>query len=172
MKTTKLFLLLVCTTLTLVGCLEEKTPNEITPSTSALKLPALFSDHMVLQQIMSCPVWGWARDGTPVTVEINGKQAKTTARDGRWQVKLPVMEAGGPYTLTISTPDKTIELKDVLVGEVWVCSGQSNMEWPVETSNNAEAEIAAAKYPNMRLFTVEKFTSGKPLQDVTGKWLV
>jgi sialate O-acetylesterase len=172
MKTTKSLLFLICIFLSLVGCLEEKAPNDITPSASALKLPALFSDHMVLQQKMKCPVWGWAKDGTSVTVEINGKKVKATARDGRWQVQLPALEAGGPYTLTISTSDKTIELKDVLAGEVWVCSGQSNMEFPVESSNNAQAEIAAAKYPNLRLFTVEKATSGEPLQDVTGQWVV
>jgi len=172
MKTAKSLLCLVSIFLGLVGCSETKVSNDITPSVSGLKLPALFSDNMVLQQKMSCPLWGWAEDGTPVTAEINGNQAKTRARNGRWQVKLPVMEAGGPYTLTISTPEKTIELKDVMVGEVWICSGQSNMEWPVETSNNAEAEIAAAKYPNLRLFTVEKATADKPLQDVTGKWVV
>ncbi|MBN2180890.1 MAG: hypothetical protein JW715_03165 [Sedimentisphaerales bacterium] len=172
MKTTKSFLCLASIFLCLVGCLESNSLNDITPSESALKLPALFSDHMVLQQKLNCPVWGWAGDGTPVTVEINGQKVKTTARDGRWQVRLPALEAGGPYTLTVRTPGRTIELKDVLVGEVWVCSGQSNMEWPVETSNNAQAEIAAAKYPNMRLFTVEKATSSEPLQDVTGHWVL
>ncbi len=172
MKATVSLICLISIFLSLVGCLEEKTPNDITPSVSDLKLPALFSDHMVLQQKISCPLWGWAKDGTPVTVEINGKKVKATARNGRWQVKLPVMKAGGPYTLTVRTPEHTIELKDVLVGEVWVCSGQSNMEWPIESSNNARAEITAAQYPNLRLFTVEKATSSEPLQDVTGQWVV
>ena len=123
MKTTMSLLCLISIFLSLVGCQEAKGTKDITTSTSALKLPALFSDHMVLQQKLSCPVWGWAKDGTQVTAEINGKKVKATARDGRWQVQLPAMEAGGPYTLTISTSDKTIELKDVLAGEVWVCSG-------------------------------------------------
>ena len=172
MKTTRSLLFFVSIFLSLVGCQEANGTKDITTSTSALKLPALFSDHMVLQQKMKCPVWGWAKDGAMVTIEINGKKAKAKARGGRWQVRLPAMEAGGPYTLTISTTDKTIELKDVLVGEVWVCSGQSNMEFPVESANNAKAEIAAAKYPDLRLFTVEKATSSEPLQDVTGKWVV
>ena len=172
MKTTRSLFCLVSIFLGLVGCLEAKGPNDIDPSASALKLPALFSDHMVLQQKTACPVWGWADDGTKVTVKINDKTAETIAQDGHWQVQLPALEAGGPYTLTVRTPECTIELKDVLVGEVWVCSGQYNMEWPVESSNHAQAEIAAAQYPNLRLFTVEKATSSEPLQDVTGHWVL
>jgi sialate O-acetylesterase len=172
MKTTMSLICLVSIFLGLVGCSETKESNAITPSASDLKLPALFSDHMVLQQKLACPVWGWASDGTKVTVEINGQRATATAKDRCWQVQLPALEAGGPYTLTVSTPQRMIELKDVLVGEVWVCSGQSNMEFPVVSSQNAQAEIAAAHYPNIRLFTVEKATSSEPLQDVTGQWVV
>jgi sialate O-acetylesterase len=172
MKTTKSLLCLVSVFLGLVGCSETKVSNDITPSASALKLPALFSDHMVLQQKMSCPVWGWAKDGTSVTVEINGQKATAMARDGRWQVKLPALEAGGPYKLTVRTPESKIELNDVLVGEVWVCSGQSNMEWAVESSNNAKAEIATADYPKIRLFTVKQDIATTPQRDVTGQWAV
>lgn len=141
-------------------------------SSSQLKLPAIFSDHMVLQQGIDCKVWGWAQNGTQVTVTINDQFAETIAKDEQWQVQLSTLQAGGPYTLTISTSDQTIELNDVLVGEVWVCSGQSNMEWPVASANNAEVEIAAAQYPNLRLFTVTKAVATTPQPDVTGQWMV
>ena len=98
--------------LTLVGCLPPKTSVTVV----ALKLPALFSDHMILQQGTACRVWGWAPNGTGVTVQINGQTAKAVAKAGRWQVHLPALEAGGPYRLTISTPAQTIKLNDVLVG--------------------------------------------------------
>ncbi len=154
--------------LVLAGCSHPKAAVSVT----GLKLPALFSDHMILQQETACKVWGWAPNGTQVTVQINGQTAKAVAKTGRWQVHLPVMEAGGPYKLTISTSTQTIELKDVLVGDVWICSGQSNMEFALDSAQNAQAEIAAAQYPNLRLFTVERATSQTPLDDVTGHWEV
>ena len=154
------------------GCSQLKGQRDVGSGSSELKLPALFSDHMVLQREATCPVWGWADDGTTVTVEIDGQSAETVAQDGRWQVELPALEAGGPYTLTICADDETIELDDVLVGEVWICSGQSNMEFAVESANNAQVEIAQAQHPTLRLFTVEKATSSEPLDDVTGQWVV
>ncbi len=156
----------------LAGCSRPESPIDVTPHASDLKLPALFSDHMVLQQKATCPVWGWASDGAKVAVEINGQSAETLAKDGRWQVQLPALVAGGPYTLTIRTDDCTIEFDDVLVGDVWICSGQSNMEFAVESANDAQAEIAQAQHPTLRLFTVEKATSDEPLEDVTGQWVV
>ena len=168
MKTTRSLICLTATLLTiLAGCSQPTSPQSV-----ELKLPAVFSDHMVLQQGIKCQVWGWANDGCQVTVEIGDQVVETTAQDGRWQVSLPALEAGGPYTLRVSTADQTIELTDVLVGEVWICSGQSNMEWPLASANNAEAEIAAADYPELRLFTVTKATSQEPLDDVTGQWEV
>src|SRR5215472_2678315 len=95
-----------------------------------VKLPALFSDNMVLQQGMSVPVWGWADEGEEVVVIFRGKAVKSKTVDGKWMVKLPSHIAGGPEVMVIQGKNR-IQLKNVVVGEVWICSGQSNMEWPL-----------------------------------------
>ena len=120
-----------------------------------VKLPALISNGMVLQQGMSVPLWGWADEGEAVTVEFQNQKVTATTKDGKWMVRLKSLKAGGPFTLTISGKNK-IELANVLVGEVWICSGQSNMQWQLRQTDNAEAEIANAKYPMIRLFTVPR----------------
>jgi len=134
-----------------------------------VKLPALVSDGMVLQQGINVPVWGWADEGESVTVEFQGQKVSTTAKDGKWMVRLKPLKAGGPFTLTVRGKN-TIELKNVLVGEVWVCSGQSNMGWRLNQSDNAEAEIASAKYPMIRLFTVPRAEVDAPVTDVKAEW--
>src|SRR5690242_1853461 len=98
-----------------------------------VKPHGLFTDGAVLQRDMRVPVWGTARDGEKVTVSIAGQKATTTAEGGRWMVHLKSMKAGGPYTLKIAG-DNTVEIHDVLVGEVYIASGQSNMEWPLAAS--------------------------------------
>lgn len=134
-----------------------------------VKLPALISDGMVLQQEMPAPLWGWADEGESVTVEIQNQKVSTTAKDGKWTVRLKPLKAGGPFTLTVSGKNK-IELKNVLVGEVWICGGQSNMGWRLNQSDNAETEIAAAKYPMIRLFTVPRAELDAPVADVKAGW--
>jgi sialate O-acetylesterase len=134
-----------------------------------VKLPALFSDNMVLQREMAVPVWGWADHGEVVTVEFRGQRSSTVARDGKWQVRLPKLQAGGPDTLTVSGKNK-VELQNVLVGEVWVCSGQSNMEWPVMRSFEPEKTIANSGNPVIRLFTVPKLKANQPTNNVKGSW--
>lgn len=127
-----------------------------TPSTPAadLQLPPLFTDHMVLQRDTPITVWGWATPDGTISVTLDGQQATTRVNaDSTWRLTLPPMPAGGPHTLTIAGAE-TVTLTDVLVGEVWVASGQSNMEWPLQTANDAEAEIQAAAYPDIRLFKV------------------
>src|SRR5690349_2121195 len=94
-----------------------------------VRLPGLFSDNMVLQQRASLPIWGWADDGEEISVSFRGQQVKAKAQHGKWKVKLAPCKAGGPDNLVVEGKNK-IELKHVLVGEVWICSGQSNMEWP------------------------------------------
>ncbi|AWG22661.1 sialate O-acetylesterase [Flavobacterium faecale] len=119
-----------------------------------VKLPSIFSNHMVLQRNQQNPIWGKASAGEKVTVVINGQKHKTsTDESGNWKVKLAPMQAGGPYVLTVQGKNK-ITFKDVLIGEVWVCAGQSNMQWSVVNSNHSEVELAAANYPNIRLFSV------------------
>jgi sialate O-acetylesterase len=134
-----------------------------------VRLPALFSDNMVLQHGTRVPVWGWAEDGETVTIQFHDQKLKTKAAHGQWIVHLKKLDAGGPDELTVSGKN-TIVLKNVLVGEVWVCSGQSNMELPLSRSFEPQGDIAAAANPNLRVFTVPKVKSEKPITDVKASW--
>jgi len=137
-----------------------------------VRVPALIGDNMVLQRGVRLKVWGWADPGESVAVEINGQRAVAkAAADGRWSVRLQPMEAGGPYTMTI-TGKNALSFRNVMVGEVWVCSGQSNMEWPVAASMNGDREVASADYPMIRLFTVPHKVATSPQDDAGGKWEV
>ena len=136
-----------------------------------VKLPKIISDHMVLQKGMALPIWGWADPGEEVAVALGGKRAVVKADEkGKWAVKLGAPKVGGPYELVVATANSTITVKDILVGEVWVASGQSNMQWSVGASANPQQEIAAANYPKIRLFTVNRKVSDKPLDDCFGSW--
>jgi sialate O-acetylesterase len=139
------------------------------PAASAdLRLPAVFSDHMVLQQQMPLAVWGWAGPGERVEVRLRAQRVSTTADpDGRWQVALAPETAGGPEQLVVAGVTGTKRFTDVLIGEVWVGSGQSNMQWEVRQAQDAEAEIAAASHPRIRLFSVKRVTALEPADDVT-----
>ena len=138
-------------------------------ATAALKLPALIGDNMVLQQGQAVPLWGWAKKGAEVRVSIAGQSLSTKADDqGRWKVTLAKLETGGPHELTIKAGNESRTLKNVLVGEVWVCSGQSNMEMGVGVSKDAKQEIAAGNFPKIRLFTVERHNEPAPLDDCKG----
>ena len=135
-----------------------------------VKLPAIFGDNMVLQRETSVPVWGWADTGEQVTVKMLG-QTKATLPDasGKWMLRLDPLKAGGPYTMTVSGKN-SITFHNVLVGEVWLCSGQSNMYFPVNRADRAEEEIAAAKYPQIRLISVPLLGTQEPQHDFQGKW--
>jgi sialate O-acetylesterase len=138
-----------------------------------VKLPAIFGDNMVLQQQSKAAVWGWAAAGEKVTVKGSWMWLPVSTKadkDGNWQVKIKTPRAGGPYTLTIQGNNK-ITLANVLSGEVWICSGQSNMQWTVGQSDNAKKEIAAAKYPTIRLFTVSRVFTPEPQKNCTGNWV-
>ena len=133
---------------------------------SNIQLTSIFSDNMVLQQKETCPVWGTANPGGQVTVQFaDQKKATIVGNDGLWRVDLSPMKAGGPFDLIISGTN-TISFENVLVGEVWVCSGQSNMQMSVKNSANAKEEINNAQYPNIRLFTVERTVSPKPITKI------
>jgi len=137
-----------------------------------LQLPALFSDNMVLQQGMPVPVWGWAEEGDAVTVSFRGKSVSATTRNLKWSVKLPALKPGGPDVLVVSTKGRTVRLANVMVGEVWVCSGQSNMEWPMRMSHEPEAGIAAATNKLIRLFEVPNVKSDTPTVRINSSWQV
>lgn len=125
------------------------------PLLAQLECAQIFSDHMVLQREREIQIWGWDEPRTKVSVSMNEETVEgRTNQEGRWQVSLPAMEAGGPYLLTVSTRRETVTFSDVWIGDVWLCSGQSNMEWPMAAVNDAEEEIASADHPMIRLFDV------------------
>lgn len=166
MKLTKVFLILF---LTLIGCQNH----------SNLKLPSLIGDNMLLQQKTTAKIWGKANPGSKINVSASWKSDGNAiaGKDRKWLVNIATPEAGGPYTLSISGGDTTITIKNVLIGEVWFCSGQSNMEMPVagwppaDTIMHSAGTISSASIPEIRLFNVEKKISGDPLDDCTGKWV-
>jgi sialate O-acetylesterase len=130
------------------------------------RLAGIFGEHMVLQRQAPVPVWGTALAGEAVRVTLHGRTRATRAgADGRWQVELPAVPAGGPYTLRVQATH-TLELKDVLVGDVWLCAGQSNMEWPLAQSQGAAAELAAASHPTIRHLKIAHRASLAPQADI------
>ena len=145
-----------------------------------LTLNSLFSDHMVLQQQQEVTLWGKYTPKEKISVKANWGSESTTKADekGNWRLNLTTLNAGGPFEVSISTRDTTITLVDVMVGEVWLASGQSNMEMPLEgylpnepIDNNLE-EIAAADYPDIRSYKVVRATSQIPLNHSEGQWKV
>jgi len=146
-----------------------------------VRLAAVFSDHIVLQQGCPVPVWGWADAGEKVTVTVAGQTAEATAdAGGRWKAALPALKAGGPHTLVVKGAGaNAITLNDVLVGEVWLASGQSNMNMPIDWGvfgkwGSPECTAALAKIDDsqLRMFLVGRRTSHKPADDVSGAWKV
>jgi sialate O-acetylesterase len=134
-----------------------------------VKLHNLFTEGAVLQRGGPVPVWGTARDGERVTVEIQGQKATTTASDGRWMVRLRPLRTGGPYTMLVRG-DNLVTLNGILVGDVWLCSGQSNMEWPISATAETAEALAAASDENLRLFTVPRRATDAPERDVNASW--
>ncbi len=137
-----------------------------------VRLPAILSDNMVLQQQTKVRIWGTANPGERVTVTLQKESSHAVAdKQGHWETWLNTGKAGGPFELTVNG-DNLLTIKNVLIGEVWLCSGQSNMEWPLINTFGGAETVAQAKYPEIRLFTVEKHTSTTPLTDVVGHWVV
>lgn len=138
-----------------------------------LKLPSVFGDHMVLQRDMPVPVWGWGTSGESISVQF-GDQSQTTqvGADSKWMVKLDAVSVGEPRTLTITSGSDTTTINDVLVGEVWVCSGQSNMQWMVAAGIDPDLEAARADRPNLRLFQLPQVSKAEPQDNVEASWRV
>ena len=146
-----------------------------TPALRAdIKLAAVFTDHAVLQRDAVVPVWGTAKHGEKLTVTFHGQSVVTKAdHDGHWRVDLAPMSASATPADLVVDGNNTVTLHDVLVGDVWLCSGQSNMEWPVRLSDNAPTEIATANFPLIRHFKVaQQMAHDQPADDVTGSWTV
>ena len=139
---------------------------------AGLQLPSLFSDNMVIQQKKKVPLWGRTAPGAGVkaTLGAASRSGKADAA-GAFRLDLPAQVAGGPLTLKIASGTDSITIKNVLIGEVWLCSGQSNMEWPVRNAMHADSEIAAAQYPLLRYFAVARNTALAPQDSCQGAWL-
>ena len=151
----------------------------VSTAPAEVRLPHLLDHNMILQRDMPIPVWGWANANEKVTVRLGKSSTSATAgANGQWSVKLPKMPAGGPYEMTVAGVN-TLTLTNVLIGEVWVCSGQSNMAKPIgihpgqQPCLNYEKEIAAADYPQIRLMEVPPASSQTAVEDIAGaEWLV
>lgn len=138
-----------------------------------VRLPGVFGDHMVLQRDVPLPVWGWADPGEKVTVTLGGQSKSATADNaGKWSLQLAAMKAGGPVEFKAQGKNNAVTFRDVLVGEVWLCSGQSNMAMTVNRVMNQEAEIASADHPEIRMLAVTRKTAKEPQDDCTGQWRV
>lgn len=134
-----------------------------------VKLNSLFTDNMVLQQKIAVPVWGTAEEGEDISITFNGQTVSAKSQDGKWMARLSPMNAGGPFEMTVKGKN-TITIKNVLIGEVWVCSGQSNMQFPVQASTLANEVIPKATNPNIRLFSVPRIVASAPQSTVDAKW--
>jgi sialate O-acetylesterase len=133
-----------------------------------VSMPKIFTSNMVLQRDQPLKIWGWADKGEKVTVQLNGQKLSTKAgKDGAWQIILQPIAAGGPYDMKVDGKN-SITYSNVLLGDVYICSGQSNMEWILRNTNNAKQEIAESNHPNIRHFTVTKATSFATQKDIAG----
>lgn len=141
------------------------------PLMAKVEVSPFFSDDGILQREQKVAVWGWADAGEKVEVSFSGqKKEVTTGGDGKWKVELSPMQASANgEVLTVKGPGNEVSFKNVVVGDIWFCSGQSNMEWTVWNSNNRDAEIAAAKYPAIRLMTVPRNPQEKPVDTAAVK---
>ena len=131
-----------------------------------VKLPKVFGDNMVLQRDSEIPVWGWADIGEKITITFHDQKVKTTAdKEGKWNVRLEPEKAGGPFSMTVKGKSEII-INNILIGDVWICSGQSNMVWPLWNTNNGAETIQKAGNQNIRLLVVPRTISVSPLEDV------
>lgn len=161
------FIQLFCLFLTInlmSGCAKVSLKSE--DKEMQFRVADVFSDNMVLQRRMKVPVWGWAASGSEITVEFEDHSKTVKARSsGQWQAEIGPFEAGGPYDLLIHGPE-TFTFSNVLVGEVWLASGQSNMEWPVGWAKDAKKEVRDADYPLIRLYTMPHRATLEPVKQI------
>jgi sialate O-acetylesterase len=154
---------------TRAACIVALAGLAVLSASAEVSLPPLLSEHAVLQRRTPIHIWGKAAAGEAVSVTFRGQTRSAVADDlGRWSAYLPPSEAGGPFTLAVSATN-TITLQDVMVGEVWVDSGQSNMEFSLRGANNGDAEAAAANHPKIRLIHVNKKVSALPVLDADAR---
>ena len=165
--------LILAATLPLVaGAAHAQTASSTAASAAHPFVSPMFTDNMVLQRGVADPVWGWTTPGGKVTVRVAAQVVTATAgKDGRWEAKVGPFDAGGPYMMTVAgAASQAATFRNILVGDVWVCSGQSNMEFGVGNVVDGPATMAAANNPNIRLFTVTRVIAGEPQTTLTGNW--
>ncbi|MEZ6092459.1 MAG: sialate O-acetylesterase, partial [Pirellulaceae bacterium] len=154
----------------LAGIVTLATMMVVTSAYADVRVPSIFGGNMVLQRDQENPIWGWAEPGEKVIVKVGDQQHETTAGDdGAWRVTLQPMSVGEPRSIVIEGKNR-LEFNDVLVGEVWLCSGQSNMQWSVSQSNNADLETLTANFPNIRLISVPRVGTQEEQDDFQGEW--
>ena len=140
-----------------------------------IRLATVFGDHMVLQQQSAAPVWGWASPGDELTIAASWDNVEiktTTSRNGTWKATLNTPKAGGPYVVVIKNAYQTVQVRDVMIGEVWICSGQSNMQWTLEGATEGAFEISKADLPDVRLFNISRSAADFPQVRGEGTWEV
>ncbi len=170
MKFKRTLAVLTLAMLTAAGTLPAQFPRPAMPTNQHPFVSTMFGDNMVLQRGKPDAIWGWTEPGKTVQVEIAGHSASGVAdKDGRWQVKIQPPKTGGPYTMNITGP-QTVELHDVLVGDVWLCGGQSNMELPLRFTENGAQVAKDSNFPQIRYFSVFGHPAYKPVNVVGGKW--
>jgi sialate O-acetylesterase len=142
-----------------------------TPALAKITLPKLISNHMVVQANANPRIWGWAAPNEPIEIKYLSKsQSVTTSPDGKWEANLGKIKPGTQFTIDIEGKENTISIVDVLAGEVWVCAGQSNMEFPLSRAAQATNEVEGHSWPPIRFFVVKKEEAASPMVDVSGTW--
>jgi sialate O-acetylesterase len=162
------------------GCVSRQTRHDGTPGsrdeTATESLPlvsAMFGDNMVLQRGKPDTIWGWSRPGDSIRVRIAAEDISGVAgADGRWQLKFAPPATGGPYIMKVTDGRRAVELRNVMVGDVWICGGQSNMELPLRFTDNAADVAKQANYPDIRYFNVAEHTAYRPIHTLRGTWRV
>ena len=136
-----------------------------------IKLPGYFTDNMMLQRDMPIKIWGWGNRYETVTVSIHDQKVNTRCKkDGTWEIILSPIPYGGPYSLTVQGKENSIKIENILIGDIWLCSGQSNMEWTVEQSANSKQEVQNANYPEIRALKVPKSIKNRPQDNFNAQW--
>lgn len=136
-----------------------------------IKLPGYFTDNMMLQRDMPIKIWGWGNWYETVTVSIHDQKVNTRCKkDGTWEIILSPIPYGGPYSLTVQGKENSIKIENILIGDIWLCSGQSNMEWTVEQSANSKQEVQNANYPEIRALKVPKSIKNSPQDNFNAQW--
>lgn len=169
----KSFLSATVVVLVLVSCFGSLPGQAVAADKEKPFMPSIFSDHMVLQRNKPIVLWGWTEPGAPVEITFRGNSHTTTAvTTGRWDIQLPAMDAGGPFEMTVQSGTQTRTIQDIHVGEVWLCSGQSNMWFPIKSTKDGPEYMKSADDPLIRIYNLGWLASDTPQNDVNAQWKI